>query len=59
MIENEKKNDKEIIRTWLAGNQSCTLVIPKNFAREYNLDKPTHVIVEKKKEGLLIRKLEI
>jgi hypothetical protein len=50
---------KEIIKTWLAGNCSCTLVIPKDFAKEYGLDKPSHVIIEKVPEGLLIKKLEI
>ena len=50
---------KEIIKTWLAGHCSCTLVIPKEFAKEYGLDEPSHVIVEKVKGGLLIRKLEL
>lgn len=53
---NEKK---EIIKTWLAGQCSCTLVIPKDFAKEYGLDKPAHVIIEKRPEGLLIKKLEV
>ena len=44
---------KEIIKTWLAGNCSCTLVIPKDFAKEYGLDKPSHIIIEKVPEGLL------
>lgn len=52
-------NKKEIIKTWLAGNHSCTLVIPKDFAKEYGLDEPSHVIVEGTEEGILIRKLEI
>ncbi|MGC1135790.1 MAG: hypothetical protein WA941_23400 [Nitrososphaeraceae archaeon] len=51
--------EKEIIRTWLAGHSSCTLVIPKEFAKQYGLDRPSHVIVEKKTEGILIRKLDI
>lgn len=50
---------KEIIKTWLAGHCSCTLVIPKDFAKEYGLDVPTHVIVEGTSEGILIRKLPI
>lgn len=56
---NETQEKKEIVKTWLAGNCSCTLVIPKEFAREYGLDKPSHVVVEKKKEGLLIRKIDM
>lgn len=50
---------REIIKTWLAGRCSCTLVIPKDFAREYGLDKPSHVIIEKRREGLLIKKLSL
>jgi hypothetical protein len=52
-----RNNKKEIIKTWLAGACSCTLVIPKEFAKDYGLDKPAHVLLEKKQEGILIRKL--
>lgn len=54
-----KSEKKEIVKTWLAGQYSCTLIIPKEFAKEYGLDKPTHVVVEGTKEGILIRKLSI
>ena len=55
----EGKNSKEITKTWITGNSSCTLVIPKGFAVEYGLDEPTHIIIEKRSAGLLIKKLEI
>ena len=59
-INNQNKSEKkEIVKTWLAGQHSCTLIIPKDFAKEYGLDKPTHVVVEGTKEGILIRKLSI
>jgi hypothetical protein len=58
-VENKENIEKEIIRTWLTGQTSCTLVIPKEFARQYQLDKPSHVIVEGRPEGILIRKLEL
>jgi hypothetical protein len=54
-----KLEKKEIIKTRLAGQRSCTLIIPKDLARIYGLDQPSHVIVECKDEGLLIRKLEV
>lgn len=54
-----KSEKKEIVKTWLAGQYSCTLIIPKDFAKEYGLDKPSHVIVEGTPEGILIRKLVI
>ena len=53
------KRKKEIIHTWIAGQSSCTLIIPKPLAHEYGLDKPSHVVVEGKPEGILIKKLEI
>ena len=64
-IDKEEKEDnlnyhkKEIIKTWLAGKHSCTLIIPKDFAKEYGLDEPSHVIVEGTSDGILIRKLNI
>jgi bifunctional DNA-binding transcriptional regulator/antitoxin component of YhaV-PrlF toxin-antitoxin module len=55
----EDADNKEITKTWITGNSSRTLVIPKRFAKQYGLDKPIHVIVEKQANGLLIRKLEV
>ena len=42
----ENTNKKEIIKTWLTGQHSCTLIIPKSLAKSYGLDEPSHVIVE-------------
>lgn len=55
----QKKPAREIIKTWLTGNHSCTLIIPKDFAKDYGLDKPSHVIVEGTSDGILIKKLKI
>ena len=55
----ENNNSKQIIRTWITGKSSCTLVIPKEFATEYGLDHPSHVIIEKRKDGMLIKKLDL
>lgn len=54
-----KNKEKEIIKTWLTGHHSCTLIIPKDFAKEYGLDEPSHVVVEGTSDGILIRKLKI
>jgi hypothetical protein len=60
MMDNtDKNNKKEIIKTWLTGKHSCTLVIPRDFAKEYGLDEPSHVVVEGTSEGILIRKLVV
>ena len=55
----ENKQNKEIVRTWITGKSSCTLVIPKEFAREYGLDEPAHVVIEKRSDGMLIKKLDM
>jgi bifunctional DNA-binding transcriptional regulator/antitoxin component of YhaV-PrlF toxin-antitoxin module len=58
MLINEL-NKQLIGTTWLAGNSSCTLVIPKTLAEEYGLDKPSNVVIQGKPEGILIRKLKL
>lgn len=52
-------NNKEITKTWISGQNSCTLVIPKSVARQYGLDSPSDVVVEATTEGILIRKLDV
>jgi hypothetical protein len=58
-METKNKNQKEIMKTWLTGNRSCTLILPLSVAKEYGLEKPSHVVVEGTAEGILIKKLEI
>jgi hypothetical protein len=61
-IENEKKvkmQTKEICKTWLTGQKSCTLIIPRDTARKYELDEPSHIVIEETPSGILIRKLDV
>jgi len=55
----EIPESKEITRTWLTGKSSCTLVIPKEFAKAYGLDQPSHVVITKTPQGILIKKLDL
>ena len=55
----EQSEKKDIIRSWLTGHNSCTLIIPKDFAKEYGLDKPGHVLIKGTSQGILIKKLEV
>ncbi|MFL6399256.1 MAG: AbrB/MazE/SpoVT family DNA-binding domain-containing protein [Nitrososphaeraceae archaeon] len=57
MFNNREK--KDVIKTWLAGQHSCTLVIPKEFARVYGLDQPSHVLIEGRSDGILIKRLQL
>jgi hypothetical protein len=50
---------KEVTKTFLTGKLSATLVIPIEIARRKGLEKPTHVVIEERQEGILIKKLEI
>ena len=53
MVENE------IAKTWISGQKSCTLIIKKELAEEYGLSEPSHVVLERRTDGILIRKLEV
>ena len=52
-------HNKEITKTWLTGQKSCTLIIPRETARKYELDEPSHIVVEETPAGILIRKLKL
>jgi hypothetical protein len=44
--------------TWLAGDDSCLLVVPKPLAKQYGIDQPSNVIIEGRPEGILIKRVE-
>jgi len=48
-----------LIKSWHTGNNSITLIIPKQTAKKYGIDKPTNLILFEKPEGILIKKLEV
>jgi hypothetical protein len=50
---------KEITKTFLSGRLSATLIIPIEIARRHGLEKPAHVVVEERPDGILIRRIEI
>jgi hypothetical protein len=49
----------EIAKTWISGQRSATLIIERTLAEEYGLTEPSHVILERRPDGILIRKLQI
>ena len=57
-IDNSVNYKKEITKTWLTGQHSCTLIIPKSLAKSHGLDEPSHVVVESVSDGILIRRLD-
>ncbi len=48
-----------LIKTWYSGNNSITLIIPKQIAKKYGLQKPTTLILVENHNGILLKKLEI
>ena len=51
------KNNDEIVKTWISGQKSVTMIIERKLAEEYDLIDPQYIILERKPEGILIRKL--
>ncbi len=59
MNKHSNSKHKAVTKTWISGHNSCTLVIPKNIAKEYGVNTPSYIVVEAKPEGILIRKIEV
>jgi|APSaa5957512535_1039671.scaffolds.fasta_scaffold23736_3 bifunctional DNA-binding transcriptional regulator/antitoxin component of YhaV-PrlF toxin-antitoxin module len=53
----ENTDNIEISKVWITGKSSCTIVIPKRFAKELGLNPSTHVIIERMSDGILVRRL--
>ena len=50
---------KRITTTYLSGQISCTLIIPRDIAKKYGIDKPSTVSVEGTDKGILIKKVDL
>jgi hypothetical protein len=50
---------KEITKIFLSNKISATLIIPIEIARRHGLEKPAHVVVEERPDGILVRRLDI
>ena len=53
------KQYKKVTHTFLSGRLSCTLIIPIEIARKYGVNEPSHVVIEEKPDGILIKRLEV
>ena len=52
-------NFKKVRNIFISGKLSATLIIPIEIARKYGIDKPSNVIIEETKDGILIRKVDV
>jgi hypothetical protein len=55
----DQSETKQVKKIFLTNRISATLIIPIELARKHGLNEASHVIVEERDEGILIRKLEI
>ncbi len=55
---NDIAGDKDIAKTWISGQNCCTLIIGKKLAEKYGLTEPAHIVLEGTEEGILIKKLD-
>lgn len=60
MVKNIKYSKKdEIAKTWISGQRSVTLILERKLAEEYDLIDPQYIVLERRPEGILIRKMEV
>jgi hypothetical protein len=54
------EKEKIILKTW-RGNQYGTilLALPHEITKEYDLEKPTHLTLERHSDGFFLKKLEV
>lgn len=53
------ENETIVIKTWKGnGNGTILLALPNSITREYNLEKPTHLLLERQHNGILLRKIQ-
>ncbi|HSF50701.1 MAG TPA: hypothetical protein VLA74_08090 [Nitrososphaeraceae archaeon] len=49
-----------IIKTWKGnGNGSILATIPIKIAKQYNLEEPSHLVLEQHQDGIFLKKLEL
>jgi hypothetical protein len=53
------KQQKHVSPIFLTNNSSSTLVIPHKMAEHLGIDGPSHVTLEEKFGGILIKKLNL
>ena len=57
--KNQQVFEKKVAPIFLSNGISSTLIIPIEMARRYHLDKPSHVVLEEKEDGIFIKKLDL
>ena len=53
------QTERRVRRTSINKIGVVTVVIPRKFAKDCDLEVPTDIVIEKTSEGLFIRKLEV
>lgn len=55
--------ERRVVRTWRSGGNSSSgsilFTVPVEYAKKYDLDEPSNVLVIPTDEGILLKKLEV
>jgi len=55
-----KINKPIIIKTWKGnGNGSILATIPNKIAKHYDLEEPSHLVLEQREDGIFLKKLDL
>jgi hypothetical protein len=57
--KNQQMFEKKVAPIFLSNGISSTLIIPIEMARRYHLDRPCHVVLEEKEDGIFIKRLDL
>ena len=57
MLDINSQGTQKIAPIFLTNKISATLIIPIELARKYQLNEPSHVVLEERDEGILIKKI--
>ena len=53
-------NKPIVIKTWKGnGNGSILATIPNKIAKLYNLEEPSHLVLEQHQDGIFLKKLDL
>lgn len=53
------ENETIVVKTWKGnGNGTILLALPNIITKEYHLEKPTHLLLERRTNGILLRKIK-
>jgi Antidote-toxin recognition MazE, bacterial antitoxin len=59
LSQTNNDNIVEVAKVFLLNDKSATLIIPAEIARKHGLHRGSHVTVQDRQDGILIKKLKV